>query len=1390
MPASEDYLRNIKTMHKVFCLSAVALLACTVWMMWADYDDEWRTYQRTALKHIAERDRSLIAQIEADPEFKAKLADLQAEKKAAEGVVESQAALKTELETAARDAAVKSSFHMRTLRVERAKRDVARATYGLGISGELPADQIETLFKAYQDQEAKVAALEAEYMQLEFTSSTAKAKLNELLAGEANVAKKLKELESEIDRRQAAINKIEPTDPLAAMKRQIMLLPIINGFNSPERIQQDWMPQLKIDLGGMSKVDRFDRCRTCHVSIDAVAGGTEPAFPPRKNPHDEAGYDQPYSSHPRLDLFLTSTSPHPLPKFGCTVCHGGQGSGTSFTNASHTPNDPHEAEEWSKDHKWFDNHFWEHPMHAQRFEESGCIKCHINVVELGHHPKFGATAPKVAKGYDLVKTYGCFGCHEINGYDGKKPIGPDLRLEPNSPEEMAKAAADPLTTAGRMRKVGPSLKHIGSKAPEGWVAYWTDEPKRFRPTTRMPQFFHLTNQQDELAERFNPVEVAAVAHYLEQKSQPLELLKPKDDYQPVVTRGLEFFATKGCASCHRHEGVPAVPGEQSTFGPELSKINAKLLPGAEGFEWLYTWIRDPQRHHPRTKMPNLYLEPEGKDEKYVDPAADIAAFLLKLEGKPADFKPSTNYLTDVVDPQTVDQLTQEFLKKLLTETQIATFLKDGKFPLPAGGIEAIKGDEIELVTADGTPISDPAELLRRKLNYVGRRTISRYGCYGCHEIPNFEGGRPIGTALQDWGKKDRSRLAFEFIHEYTHHSGQAALGVNFETVTPAIATRLKLEPATGARVTEQQLGVHAIPGTVQQLETKTPFELQVDDVIVVYDGQVVTDAAQLQGLLSRTEPGSTVDVQVVRGGEDLTVKLQPNGSLHDRVETGIGMAERGEFTDDAAGAAEEARELSAAFFYESLTHHGRPGFLWQKLRQPRSYDFKMTDVKPYDDRLKMPKFPFNEDEIEAIATFVLGLVAEPPSNEYLFNPSGPKGDWIRGEFLLDQFNCASCHMLDMPEIRYGHDKENEAEITSVDLETEIPNAIDLLKRLKPPVKADTGRTITFSTDEGPKTLPVIQFHGMVTAGPSPDDAPEDQEYIIESWNTAEIDQKLFPPTTKFNFLANRLEGITPARGGQFAEWLVSRLTESKVAKDKNAAWQMSPPPLYLEGIKVQTPWLFNFLQNPEKIRHTTVLRMPKFNMSPDEAQALANYFAAKDDAAYPYQNVPQRDPGYLKLAEHQFSSEFPDKDHDYLSESWKLLNGPVCIKCHFVGGRQVVSKNPAEDIRGPNLDAASARLRSDWLLLWLYRPTWITPYTSMPQNFPKSKTQFEDIFGGNANLQTIGMRDALVNYHRLMERDGRVVYDPPVAPMPDAAAPAEDAAAVNKDNSEAEGAGQ
>ena len=95
-----------------------------------------------------------------------------------------------------------------------------------------------------------------------------------------------------------------------------------------------------------------------------------------------------------------------------------------------------------------------------------------------------------------------------------------------------------------------------------------------------------------------------------------------------------------------------------------------------------------------------------------------------------------------------------------------------------------------------------------------------------------------------------------------------------------------------------------------------------------------------------------------------------------------------------------------------------------------------------------------------------------------------------------------------------------------------------------------------------------------------------------------------------------------------------------------------------------------------------------------------------------------------------------------------------------------------KDIRGPNLDMVRDRLQPDWVQVWLSNPKWFTPYTSMPQPFARNQNPqtAQPQFGGNGLKQTTAVRDALMNYNRLMERDG--TYVPPVAAKPAAGAPA------------------
>ncbi len=95
---------------------------------------------------------------------------------------------------------------------------------------------------------------------------------------------------------------------------------------------------------------------------------------------------------------------------------------------------------------------------------------------------------------------------------------------------------------------------------------------------------------------------------------------------------------------------------------------------------------------------------------------------------------------------------------------------------------------------------------------------------------------------------------------------------------------------------------------------------------------------------------------------------------------------------------------------------------------------------------------------------------------------------------------------------------------------------------------------------------------------------------------------------------------SPPFGGAFANLLLPYLKEVNSDFGKvNEARSVLPPPLIREGERVQPKWLYQFLLDPGTVRppDRMRLRMPKFNMSGEEAMALVNYFGAADKLGNP-----------------------------------------------------------------------------------------------------------------------------------------------------------------------------
>ncbi len=1273
--------------------------------------------------------------------------------------------------------------------------DVARSQYELGVGNDLPQQQLDAMQATVTEIRGRVEEANDKLQDATTYRKDLEAIVGEMFAAETEASKNLDDLLTKREQLEDTLNERQ-----IKVMNDVISLPIIDAF-SPKKIDQIWLPKLTINYN-FRDVARFDRCTNCHQGIDRTAPGSaiEPAYPREhtvtvslatpderpealaKKPSDPAqlealyndviqetyglqlarqglvrpdeavvsvirpdaaaakaglevtdcivavdgtklldkstvynyllltvnwgkpleltvrrGLPNPFASHPRLDLFVGSLSPHKMVEVGCTICHDGQGSATAFKWASHSPNDPLEAEQWKREYGWFDNHHWIFPMYPDRFSESLCLKCHHDVVELQPSERFpDPPAPKLMAGFNLIKDAGCYGCHEINGYDGpNRRIGPDLRTEPNyAPVAQALLATGGLTdqqqgwadqvvkfpdapaarhslmesldnqdelpgdptmtkrlvaaladveTPGKLRKVGPSLRHVGSKLDFEFLYSWIRKPSDFRPSTKMPQFFGLWSALGhdslEVSERYEPIEIRGIAEYLLTGSQPFEYAQPPADVkvEPSVDRGKLAFEVR-CLACHKHDAFPA---GKMTQGPDLSRLGSKLggKVNPNGPKWLYTWLSNPSAYHPRTLMPNMLLEPV-KDTKgeLTDPIADISVFLLSSAGwQPTDV-PSRELSEK--EQQALEDLALENLANTFSKRQAEEYLKNG---IPERFRNELKGDEIELVGEMSTD---------KKLRYIGRRSITKYGCSGCHDIPNFEDVKPIGTGLADWARKTPDKLAFEQIVEYMKQG-------------------------------------HGKPGALEYGEEYN-------------HGPDVSDAE-----IEETEtsgPGHSFDF----------LNLDPD----------------------------------TGYFMEKLVHHQREGFIWQKLREPRSYDYKKTQNKTYNERLRMPQFTvLDDDQREAIITFVLGLVSEPPASQYVYHAEPRRSAIVQGSEIIEKYNCTGCHSLEMErwELAFGPDAFND------------PAPVTDYPFLQPhftPAEIKASET----TDEAGL------LHATVTGMPATneeglpvrvdeDGAPLDAEdtetpasYVFVPWDNVLVNgqvwqagmQNLIIPETTIRKRYEPLGGFL-ARLAYPAVIAEEKKVNPNVKPDE--AWGWLPPPLHGEGRKVQTEWLHDFLLDPHRIRPAAVLRMPKFNMSADEATKLVNYFAAVDRVDYPYDFDPRTRQAHLEQAE----SQHPQR----LADALKIVtDNNFCIKCHLLGD---FTPEGLDSAKAPQLSDVYRRIRPEFALDWIANPKRILPYTGMPVNIPYDKPVNQELFKGDSTEQLDGVVDLLLNFDRYLE---------------------------------------
>jgi cytochrome c2 len=601
----------------------------------------------------------------------------------------------------------------------------------------------------------RVSHLNLVLQQVTRDRDAARQRVNKFLARINELEDRRKQLNADAELLNKQLEAVSPKS-----KRMILNLPMVDFVNPTLKIDQVVLGDLFIDMNYMP-VPRVDRCQTCHRAIDRPGFESKKEAQrlitelqgkldknlvqpsKRKDMEDRVAALQriadgstdilnPFRTHPKLDTFVGSASPHPLLEYGCTVCHRGQDRATEFGRAGHTPASPRMEQRWEKpwpalsvkniiqpwrllSGKALDenaekrnwgyevNPFLETPMYPRYHYEAGCLKCHSGQMEV-------KDGDEITKATHMVELYGCYACHKINNWRFTD-----------------------------LRKPGPNLDGIAEKTTPEWAFRWISNPKGFRSTTRMPSFFYQRNmigpavpaKEREQNIRFQDAEIHSIVTYLFSKSTHRQWQSPPNG---DAARGKDIVENVGCLACHlTSEGFK----DEKTGAIRLAKRDDYPLERNYGFNltgtgtkthasWIYNWVKNPKNYYASAPMPSLRLSDQE--------AADVTAFLL-LQQKPRFMQQPIR----PADPRAVHDLAKSYLINTLSDTDAEAKLRSMS--------------------------------MNDQLVYLGQRSIEKYGCYSCHEIKGFEGLKPIGTELTIEGSKATHLFDFGFVHHYEAHDG-------------------------------------------------------------------------------------------------------------------------------------------------------------------------------------------------------------------------------------------------------------------------------------------------------------------------------------------------------------------------------------------------------------------------------------------------------------------------------------------------------------------------------------------------------------------------------------------------------------------------------------------
>ncbi|MGH9347818.1 MAG: c-type cytochrome [Vicinamibacterales bacterium] len=504
---------NIDFLNVVFAASSIVLFVCTVWMVWDDFDREWKNTQRQFTQLEMEVTRQQLAAAEKgidartmqqhEQQLAAAQKNVEANQAKVDGLQRQMEVLNARLYRETQD----YQFAKARYDVDRYAFEAARKA---GQAGDTMKPDLDAQARRVEELDLVVQGTTAE-------RDAVRAELGAFTGAVADIQKQIDELRTEQRRLQTRLEVIAPS-----LSKTFLRDAPMTDFMAPTlKVQQIMLPHIVDDVN-FTRVPKMDRCTTCHLAID-------------RRGYEK--YPQPFTTHPNLLAYVGSDSPHPLNRIGCTVCHDGMGQSVTFRDAAHTPRDEEQEHAWIEEHGWKEPHYWDYPMLPVGMTEASCAKCHREEAMVPN-------GPNLTLAYATYERAGCHSCHKTRGFEG-------------------------------LRKPGPNLTRIGSKLTPEWVKNWIREPRAIKPATWMPQIWYNSNSNSPQDAPRNEAEIDATVAYLFASSDefaPSVAVPPAGS----PASGKAIVESVGCLGCHVVEEMDrSAAGPRRTFGQPLQAVGSK-----------------------------------------------------------------------------------------------------------------------------------------------------------------------------------------------------------------------------------------------------------------------------------------------------------------------------------------------------------------------------------------------------------------------------------------------------------------------------------------------------------------------------------------------------------------------------------------------------------------------------------------------------------------------------------------------------------------------------------------------------------------------------------------------------------------------------------------------